>query len=63
MFATTPDQGFNVNNFNNTLYQLAVIKIVYVCLPLTKIRYTVCVFIILYLPEEVYNKYPKHVGV
>jgi len=27
MFATTPDQGRNLNNLNNTLYQLTVIKI------------------------------------
>ena len=45
MFATTPDQGFNLKNFNNTLYQLAVIKI-RVYITFTNVRYAACVFVI-----------------
>jgi len=34
----------------------------YIYLPLTDLRYPGCVFIILQLPDDGWNRQPKHVG-
>jgi hypothetical protein len=46
---------FNLNNFNNTVHQLIVIKKANAYLPFANIHYTAYVFVIFCLPGDGYN--------
>jgi hypothetical protein len=52
---------FNMNSFNVTVHRLTVVKSLCV-LTSADVQHAAYVFVILWLPDDGYSMWPKHVG-